>query len=877
MGGWPLTGRDEELDAITDVIATRGGYRGVGIVGPAGVGKTRLAHEAATAAGARGWAVRWIIGTATTRGIPMGAFAEWTDGLDGNPLRLVRQITDALTATVVDAELLIAVDDAQLLDDLSAFVLRQLVVNGAAAVVATIRSGGPVPEPVTALWKEGHLRRLDLQPLSQHESDRLLHAALGSPVSADCSGRLWDKTRGNVLYLRQLVSQERDAGRLLARGGLWHWSGHLDVSPTLIDLVEMHLGATTEPVHDVVDLVAVAAPLERACLAELADPVLVDEAERRGLIAAAGDVVIVGHPLYGEVRLARAGRIRLRRLRGRVASTLARDPRADPVRVGMLWLESDRDPDPGLFRRAAEQATVRLDLVLAERFADAAASGGAGPDAQIMQAHLLVLLNQGGEADRLLTSIDRQTISEAQWANVLHLRAANLLWPLTQPAAAAELIETALAEAAPSPTLTAPLRAVRAVQLAMAARPAEVPEVMNGVDRSQLGVLPALVAVWGLTIAYGDLGSPSLAAEYAGEGYLLAASSPEATYQGVGLAEFHLCALAFAGLLDDARTVAERTFQQCAEAPGISRSVAGAVKGLAALLTGDLRTALACLQPACAVFEAYGDTTGVFYRFSIVCTEAVARSGDAAAALDVQAKMHASRHPTFSFVQSDSLIADAWVAAGRSRITAAQMLARRAAEFARDHTQRSREVWCLQTLVQFGDRDPAIAARLDELAEVVDGPRARLAARYAHALANDNADALNQAAAELQRMGDHLAAADAFAQASAAYTHQGRRGSALTAAEHAAAIMGPRGAVSPATRAVMAPLPLTPRQREIATMVADGMSNYDIADSLAIPVRTVEGHIYRATTALGLANRQALAAVVTESAPRKQPPQPKSE
>ena len=59
----------------------------------------------------------------------------------------------------------------------------------------------------------------------------------------------------------------------------------------------------------------------------LADPVAIEEAETRGLItvsnAAPNAIARLGHPLYGEVRLVQAGRVRLERLRGRIAHAIA--------------------------------------------------------------------------------------------------------------------------------------------------------------------------------------------------------------------------------------------------------------------------------------------------------------------------------------------------------------------------------------------------------------------------------------------------------------------------------------------------------------------------------------------------------------------------
>jgi hypothetical protein len=102
MQAWPLTGRDEELNVIADVLAGEGERAGVAIASRAGVGKTRLAREAAAAASERGWAVRWVVGTAAARSIPLGAFAQWIDRLDGHPLQLVGSVIAAITTSSND-------------------------------------------------------------------------------------------------------------------------------------------------------------------------------------------------------------------------------------------------------------------------------------------------------------------------------------------------------------------------------------------------------------------------------------------------------------------------------------------------------------------------------------------------------------------------------------------------------------------------------------------------------------------------------------------------------------------------------------------------------------------------------------------------------
>jgi len=864
--GWTLTGRDEELGVIEGALVGGGGYSGVAIAGPAGVGKSRLAHEAVASASEMGWAVRWVVGTHSARSVPLGSFAQWTDGIDGNALQLVHHVISTMTSAVVRPPVLVAVDDAHLLDDLSAFVLHQLVLQKLAIVITTIRSGEPAADAVTALWKDGHLRRLELQPLSRPESDALIQTALVGPVSAECSDRLWRFSRGNVLFLRHLVDQELDTGRLVKRDGEWRWTGKVTVSPTLMDLVELQIGAVSEPVREVVDLVAVAEPIERACLTSLVSAELIEEAERRGLIAessSAPDLVCVGHPLYGEVRLEQSGPLRLRRLRGQAAKairSLEATCRPDPLRLGLLWLESDLQPDGHILLRAAQAAIARLDFELAERLADAAIRAGALPDSAMLRAHALILLNRGPEAEQVLNSFTDEDLSDAALSKVLHLRAANLLWPLGRPEDSWTVIDNALTRAAGP--LTDQLHAFRSIQLAVAARPAEAAALTSSVDRSQLPALQALVSISAEVIALGELGRPEQAAVVAAEGYTLACDSPFAAYHGIRLTEFHVAAMLLGGCIEQAVEAAKSTHQKCLKVPGVSRSVATAITGMAALGTGDLPTALRCLRSALDDFTARGDITCALHRFFIVYIEALARSGDVETAMQALEKVEAIRHPALAFVESDYLLSTAWVAANRSRLSEARRTAGQAAEFARRHQQLAREVLCLQTAVQFGET--TVAPRLAELASLVDGPRAPLAARYARAVGDDDADALAGVSEDFEEMGDLLTAADSAAQASVSYSRAHRRGAALTASGRARRIAESCGAVSPALLAAESPLSLTSREREIVNLVSQGLSNKAIAEALTTSVRTVEGHIYRVMSRLGVSNRTELSTLIRQ-------------
>ncbi|WP_418002887.1 LuxR C-terminal-related transcriptional regulator [Mycobacterium sp. PDNC021] len=859
---WPLTGRAEELLVVEKALVDDE-HAGIVIAGPAGVGKTRLARAAAESAAQSGWAVHRIAGTVTGRGVTLGAFARWVDDTDVSSLTLARKVFAGLTAGADSRRLLLFVDDAHLLDDLSALIVHQLVVQEAAAVVATIRTGEPEPDAVTALWKDGHLRRLELQPLSRDECVDLLRSVLGLPVDAGCAEHMWNLSRGNVLFLRHLIEHEHTSGALSQADGRWVWAGKSSLSPSLIQLVDMQIGRVPDGVREVVDLVAIAEPMDRSVLAVLADQESIEDAEHRGLItaAAAGDIVYVGHPLYAESRLSQCGPLRLRRLRGRAATVMAQTKSCDPLRLGLLWLESDLPPDPAVFARAASISALRLDVGLAERLARGAVEAEPSPANKLQLAHILYLQEDGEGVETILDGLDERELAVPGFLDGIIIRAANLLLPLRDPRRAREVLDDAVSLG--DEERNHALRTFQAVWLAMAARHAEALDAMSAVDYGHLDNYGRVVGYAAETIALGDLGHVDEAVRRAAAGERVLDESPMDSFHATGLAEFHAFVLLAAGFLDEAAAVAESGYRRCAGLPGASHWMAVAALGMTALAKGDLTVARGHLQAAGESFGGYGEVSGLFYRFRILQTELLARSGDIDGAVAALKATQGSRHPAYEYVESGYLLAVAWVSAVQGRVAEARESALRAAEFARAHGQPAREVLCLQAALQFGD--VSAGDRLAELAAVVQGPRAPLVTRYARALANDDGADLDAVSVEFERMGDALAAADAAAQAAASHRLAGRRGSALTASARACLLAEEcGGAVSPALAAARVPLPFTRREHEITRLLSRGMSNRAIAEATSLSVRTVEGHIYQASAKAGVSSRSELSELVQQ-------------
>ncbi|WP_108922130.1 helix-turn-helix transcriptional regulator [Mycobacterium montefiorense] len=858
---WPIVGRSREIDEVSRLFAATDGPRGVALAGRAGVGKSRLAREAVQAAADAGWTVRSTAATVTSRPIPLGAFATWTDDIEGAPHAMARRVADAMTAGTQPDRLVVFVDDAHLLDDLSALVLHQLVQLQAATVIVTIRTGETAPAAVTALWKDGLVVRREVEPLTRGQIDELLLAVTGYPPDPRCGDELWRLTRGNVLFLRQLVEQGLHTGNLLNDNGILRWQGNLGLAGSLAELVDAQIGAIPDDVRDVVDLVAVSEPVDWQCLRLLAEQDTIEDAEQRELIRLSGDEVYVGHPMFAEVRLNRCGSARLRRLRGQVATAMKDGGGAAKVmKRGLLWLESDLPPEPDVLLSAATAASSLLDFETAERLFRAAADTGIGAQARIPLAYSLFMLEKGELALEVLDGVEVDDATESAFINDVVMRASNLMWGMRSPERSWRLIDDALK--ASHGARRHQVRVFRANQLALAAKPNEVLATMAEVAYEDLDPYGAAMAYGAESMAYGELGQPDQAVANAVEADAALTSSEQGKFLRQTVAEFHTFALVAAGRIAEAVDVAEHHRRTHRGEPADVRAVAAEILGMVKLAAGDLDAALRYLPEEVDPEMANSfHVVNSFYRFQLLRAQALARSGDADAAAAALNTARAHRHPAYVYVTSTELLTEAWLAAVRWRYTEARRLARQAAEFARDHDQLAREVWCLQTAVQFDDSDAA--ERLAELAMRVEGPRVAVAARYAAAVHADNAVELDTVSAEFEAMGDLLAAADAAGQAATSHRRAGRAGSAMTAAERTRRLAKAcNGATSPAIQAASFALPFTNREREIAVLVAQGLSNREIADAVSLSVRTVESHIYRACSKAGVAGRTGLAGVV---------------
>jgi DNA-binding CsgD family transcriptional regulator/tetratricopeptide (TPR) repeat protein len=272
--------------------------------GEPGIGKTRLAHELAAVAAAGGTAVVWGR-CAEVEGAP--AFWLWRQvlrslglvpetvlaGDAGSPedrFRLFDDVTQALRAAAEENGLVVILDDLHWADEPTLLVLRHLAdqIEGARLLVlATFRAVEPaavLPGVLPDLLRSPAVERLDLRGFRLGEVREQL-SRLNVDDSVADAGAIFDVTDGNPLFVRQVARAMAD--------GTWR----ADRPPrTVLDVVGARLNRASTGCRRLVQTAAIVGRDFSLALvaAALGEPVarwlpLVDEAIGYGLLDAVGD------------------------------------------------------------------------------------------------------------------------------------------------------------------------------------------------------------------------------------------------------------------------------------------------------------------------------------------------------------------------------------------------------------------------------------------------------------------------------------------------------------------------------------------------------------------------------------------------------------
>jgi hypothetical protein len=535
---WVTTPPEPALEALEAGTRER---VGAVLIGPAGVGKTSMARTAAERLGAQFSRVDWV--AATTPAIPFAAFDRLIEVPEsGKTAAVLRAARESLG----DGRLLV-VDDAHLLDRLSAALVYQLAVSGAVTLIVTATADGPVPAEISALWRDHLLARIDVQPPGHDDS--------------------------------RLATQ-----------------------------VEEFVAALPAAAHRVLEYLAVEDPLPLADIRALAGADAVEQAQASGAVVIDDDEIRSAHRLFVDAVGDALGGPEQRRLRTELVDRLAASPPrgvVDRLRLAVLALDSDRPAPVADIIAAAEEALRLGDLELSERLGRAAVLREPGLAARLPLAYALAWQGRGRDADAVLAEVDPSALSETELMAWVLPRAANQFWMLSEPERATAFLRTMrnrVATPAAQTTLDA-LSATFAMNAGSPTRALQIAgEVLASPSADDTAVSWAAAAAALSAARMGRFADVDALAERA-----MAAGHPGLLRFTSGFGQ--TTALVMAGELDRAQALAQQLtdFAQLQQ-PG--RAIGEVLVADVLIAKGDLEAAVTLLRRAAAALAPTGYSWG---------------------------------------------------------------------------------------------------------------------------------------------------------------------------------------------------------------------------------------------------------------------------
>ncbi|MGB8359959.1 MAG: LuxR C-terminal-related transcriptional regulator [Acidimicrobiia bacterium] len=863
-----LVGRDVELDAL---IAAMEKGPGAVVCGPAGIGKTRLVTEASDTSSRKVW---WLPVTVESASIPYGPF-----GL------LVPELAEELASdTATSAQSLIrrklsegglpsllVVDDAQHLDPRSAATVHAIAVGGKTTVVATVRDGETVPGAITTLWKDAGLLRMDLKPLRRPDADALATLLLGGDADARTLTEIWKMSRGHPLELRELILSAQETGTLTQTNDVWTLTDSLNATSRLVELVEDRLGRLDDEERSAAETLAYGEPLDIRLLVAAADPDAVEGLERAGVIRVLSTGAVtqatLAHPLYGEVLRTTLPITR----RARLARDLARAATQedvhlpDPLRVANWRLESG-EADAEELESAAIDAVRRMAWDLTLKFATASLNLAPSYMGHGCAAAALAELGDAEQAERHLLEA-RDLVDDPSMLAWNTISLADVwFYHAGRMEEALELVRKELAQTTDH-EVRDDVTSALAINLMMYGSVQEVVdlsrEVLERPDASSTARLMSLVAstsASGLRLRPGEVRWGVDAA------MPLVDDNRHRFANADDILQASLCvADVAAGDIPSARSTVDKRLALALE------SDRGDLPGFWTMFNGLILLYEGAAQRS---YESQLEALLLLDRYDSWLSEPLARVGAAHAAAVMANGSDARRHiealsPEMRAVpriRSRVGHVEALVVAIEEGLTAGAAAAVAAGDQAAEdeHLLWAVEAWHLA--VRLG-RPDLVSERLADMTSERPDTVASLYSAHADALEALDPAALDLVTQAFRQSGLMLFAAETACQISGIRRHSQEVSLARRASALARELLPERSGVrTPPFAELSDAVPLTPREREVALLAADGVTSKEIAERLFISVRSVDNHLSRVYAKLGVSGRAQLPGVLIPGA-----------
>lgn len=881
----PFLGRSGLVKAMAGCLNPDSSASGCLIIGEAGSGKSALMRHVLALYGRDAYTVN-IRGSAFAGRTAFGALTFMLSELDpesaSHPVLILRGLTELIRERAEGRPVILAVDNAEELDEFSAMVLSQMVINRSAHMFAAFRDFSAAPAEFMGLWREGLLTRLDLEPMLPAECAHLLEAELRGPVSRAAAEDLTRISGGNPSMLLAAAADYRESGRARAVDGVWVLDGDQSCAFTrLASVMGLKLAGLSKDQRDLLDLLALAGALPLNQVLEKVESRQVDALQEAGLLQLehrTAPALSLVDPGLGMVLRGQADAARRREL----LDQLPPDPDVSwPVHAARWLLSAGAKVPPDLALAAGRAANAEGDPAAAQEFITSDPNHLSSPASVLELARaLLARGDAAGAADAVVRhrGFDDSGAPVPDTVRLLLLEAA----AGCRASAEQQFVNTGAADShaarldeaeqilgsltagglgrGESAQLERELVLARARCLAQHGQYGQAASFLSAVyargDENGRG-FRALVGSW-LCVAWGMTDRQSDALELASVLWPLLSDVQEPDLEPSEAAQAQariLHVLMVAGALDSAAEFLARG-AGTEGAGSFGGTLHEVCEGVLHAFAGRGAAATARLLPAAGQL-AISDPDGLLHTVSAVAAYAAAlqgqhqraeghlRTADAVPATPSWALQRTAAH--------FAVLARNLLGSNDSGEALAELAVRDEARGAGAYA-----VLSLLSAVRMGDMGQA--QQLLDVASGLQGRFARLCEDYAKGAAGCDPQLLLLAADAGAALGHELLsretgeralqiAAGAGDRATVRFIHRTRRlqsGESENDVEVEDCLRG-----------------LTARERVIARQAAAGTSNKTIAAELSISVRTVEGHLYQIYSKLHVGSRRELAKLLS--------------
>jgi DNA-binding CsgD family transcriptional regulator len=874
-----LVGRSAAIDAV--VASVTGPDRsGCLIVGETGMGKTAVARAASDVLSAER-AIFNICGTPALSRMAFAVLAPFLGGMETGtePSRegVFRAACGFLRLQRAESKHvpIVVVDDAHDVDPESRTILARMVAGDAARIIV-LSNRSSMPVEFMELWTDGFLGRCDLDPLTPEEIHELCERVLEGKVLRSVSAMLGNMSKGNPMFVTALLRQGRANGSLFERNGVWLPADLPSPDMPFSQRLRRDLMRRPRDEFEVMEAIALAEPIPLDVLARGGMGHVLDDLKPLELVTISDDLtrsVRLANPLFSDVLRRTVPPARSSELRQKFTELAPETPPERLVRHVSWALDCGTPLTDDVLVRAADAGNGEFDFQFALTAA-ASVRGSVQKDelllaTAIAHAHLGHPFVARDRLEHLLSASDNLPVllRAVLWTcqtSVLagdpgqHRRLDTLL------AATAERIGRLRAGGPGDKDIDTIMVLIDLLLHMEAGESAEVEAALNLVAWNTPGIdlrtrVVCLALLGKQLMSEGRFTEGRAATLLALE--LLQENPTQLRLEFDFVFCQHVTGLLLGGHWDEAAVCLADYPRDCSRNLIYSGAVLQLFAGILAVGQGRVHTGLELLQPAVEGLRVGRHSELLPFGLGMMAY-AAALCGETAF-VDEWIE---------SFPQENAcgdkglyVLGEAYCLAAMAVIQRTDDAAQQLADLAgRAHSSGllTAERHALTLAIRIGDAGSA--SRLADLTATLEGPMSEVLRLYSRAVNSSDPAALIEAAASARNEGFHLLAVSCMEQAVTILDTEPdrtRRNEAqILLRQYRTLLDGPfilgNYESSRAAR-------LTSREQEIVALVQGGQSNREIARSLSLSARTVEGHLYRIFAKLGVNSRAELLASVS--------------